>query len=118
MDLSLHPMNFSDLRKAMELSTKLVHLSNLLDGVLHYIIDVQGTLVRRRVDQIRLVGDQVQGTIIPIIHQRFPSAGVRENNSDIQHAETAEDISKYPNKELDSSSVEGVPSTDVAVPDL
>ncbi|GFR28335.1 transposon Tf2-9 polyprotein [Trichonephila clavata] len=63
------------------------------DGVFHYIIDVQGTL-------------------------RFPSAEVRENNSDIQHAETAEDISKDPNKKLGSSSVQGVPSTDVAVPDL
>ncbi|GFR05777.1 integrase_H2C2 domain-containing protein [Trichonephila clavata] len=88
------------------------------DGVLHYIIDVQGTLVRRHVVQIRPVGDQVQENIIPIIHQRFPSAEVRENNSDIQHAETAEDISKDPNKELGSSSVQGVPSTDVAVPDL
>ncbi|GFR27000.1 transposon Tf2-9 polyprotein [Trichonephila clavata] len=88
------------------------------DGVLHYIIDVQGTLVRRHVDQIRSVGDQVQENIIPIIHQRFPSAEVRENNSDIQHAETAEDISKDPNKELGSSSVQGVPSTDVVVPDL
>ncbi|GFQ70138.1 uncharacterized protein K02A2.6 [Trichonephila clavata] len=29
------------------------------DGVPHYIIDVQGTLVRRHVDQIRSVGDQV-----------------------------------------------------------
>ncbi|GFX92286.1 uncharacterized protein K02A2.6 [Trichonephila clavipes] len=58
------------------------------DGVLHYIIDVQGTLVRRHVDQIR------------------------------PHAETAEDISKDLNKELGSSSVQGVPSTDVAVPDL
>ncbi|GFR14889.1 transposon Tf2-9 polyprotein [Trichonephila clavata] len=48
------------------------------DGVLYYIIDVQGTL----------------------------------------HAETAEDISKDPNKELGSSSVQGVPSTDVAIPDL
>ncbi|GFR32159.1 uncharacterized protein K02A2.6 [Trichonephila clavata] len=67
---------------------------------------------------IRPVGDQVQENIIPIIHQRFPSAEVRENNSDIQHAETAEDISKDPNKELGSSSVQGVPSTDVAVPDL
>ncbi|GFR09705.1 uncharacterized protein K02A2.6, partial [Trichonephila clavata] len=88
------------------------------DGVLHYIIDVQGTLVRRHVDQIRPVGDQVQENIIPIIHQRFPSAEVRENNSDIQNAETAEDISKDPNKELGLSSVQGVPSTDVAVPDL
>ncbi|GFQ89717.1 uncharacterized protein K02A2.6 [Trichonephila clavata] len=88
------------------------------DGVLHYIIDVQGTLVRRHVDQIRSVGDQVQENIIPIIHQRFPSAEVRENNSDIHHAETVEDISKDPNKELGSSSVQGVPSTVVVVPDL
>ncbi|GFQ74527.1 uncharacterized protein K02A2.6 [Trichonephila clavata] len=88
------------------------------DGVLHYIIDVQGTLVRRHVDQIRPVGDQVQENIIPIIHQRFPSAEVRENNSNIQHAEMAEDISKDLNKELGSSSVQGVPSTEVAVPDL
>ncbi|GFQ72653.1 uncharacterized protein K02A2.6 [Trichonephila clavata] len=67
---------------------------------------------------IRPVGDQVQENIIPIIHQRFPSAEVRKNNSNIQHAETAEDISKDPNKELGSSSVQGVPSIDVAVPDL
>ncbi|GFR18959.1 uncharacterized protein TNCT_459971 [Trichonephila clavata] len=88
------------------------------DGVLHYIIDVQGTLVRRLVDQIRPVGDQVQENIIPIMYQRFPSAEVRENNSNIQYAETAEDISKYLNKELGSPSVKGVPSTDVAVPDI
>ncbi|GFW19290.1 uncharacterized protein K02A2.6 [Trichonephila clavipes] len=88
------------------------------DGVLHYIIDVQGTLVRRHVDQIRPVGDKVQGNIIPLMHQRFPSSEVRENKSNIQHAETAEDISKDLNKELGSSSVQGVPSTDVAVPDL
>ncbi|GFV60535.1 uncharacterized protein K02A2.6 [Trichonephila clavipes] len=88
------------------------------DGVLHYIIDVQGTLVRRHVDQIRSVGDKVQENIIPLMHQRFTSSEVRENNSNIQHAETAEDISKDLNKELGSSSVQGVPSTDVAVPDL
>ncbi|GFT85779.1 uncharacterized protein K02A2.6 [Trichonephila clavipes] len=88
------------------------------DGVLHYIIDVQGTLVRRHVDQIHPVGDKVQENIIPLMHQRFPSSEVRENNSNIQHAETAEDISKDRNKELGSSSVQGVPSTDVAVPDL
>ncbi|GFX85246.1 uncharacterized protein K02A2.6 [Trichonephila clavipes] len=69
------------------------------DGVLHYIIDVQGTLVRRHVDQIRPVGDKVQENIIPLMHQRFPSSEVRENNSNIQHAETAEDISKDRNKE-------------------
>ncbi|GFS87116.1 uncharacterized protein K02A2.6 [Trichonephila clavipes] len=88
------------------------------DGVLPYIIDVQGTLVRRHVELMRLVGDKVQENIIPIIHQRFPSAEIRENNSNIQHAETAEDISKDLNNELGSSSVQGVPSTDVAVPDL
>ncbi|GFW00236.1 uncharacterized protein K02A2.6 [Trichonephila clavipes] len=88
------------------------------DGVLYYIIDVQGTLVRRHVDQIRPVGDKVQENIIPLIHQRFPSAEDRENNSNIQHAETAGDISKDLNKESGSSSVQGVPSTDVAVPDL
>ncbi|GFW38676.1 uncharacterized protein K02A2.6 [Trichonephila clavipes] len=88
------------------------------DGVLHYIIDVQGTLMRRHVDQIRPVGDKVQENIIPLMHQRFPSSEIRENNSNIQHAETAEDISKDRNKELGSSSVQGVPSTDVAVPDL
>ncbi|GFX53669.1 uncharacterized protein TNCV_1596151 [Trichonephila clavipes] len=68
------------------------------DGVLHYIIDVQGTLMRRHVDQIRSVGDKVQENIIPLMHQRFPSSEVRENNSNIQHAETAEDISKDRNK--------------------
>ncbi|GFQ74850.1 transposon Tf2-9 polyprotein [Trichonephila clavata] len=88
------------------------------DGVLHYIIDVQDTLVRRHVDQFRPVGDQVQENIIPIIHQRFPLAEVRENNPNIQHAETVEDITKDLNKELGLSSVQGVPSTDVAVPDL
>ncbi|GFR31446.1 transposon Tf2-9 polyprotein [Trichonephila clavata] len=88
------------------------------DGVLHYIIDVQGTLMRRHVDQIRPVGDQVQENIIQIIHQRFPSAEVQENNPNIQHAETAEDVSKDLNKELGSSSVQEVPSTDVAVPDV
>ncbi|GFW83353.1 uncharacterized protein K02A2.6 [Trichonephila clavipes] len=72
----------------------------------------------RHVDQIRPVGDKVQENIIPLMHQRFPSSEVRENNSNIQHAETAEDISKDRNKELGSSSVQGVPSTDVAVPDL
>ncbi|GFT87038.1 uncharacterized protein K02A2.6 [Trichonephila clavipes] len=88
------------------------------DGVLHYIIDVQGTLVRQHVDQIRPVGDKVQENIIPLMHKRFPSSEVRENNSNIQYAETAKDISKDLNKELGSSSVQGVPSTDVAVPDL
>ncbi|GFW35303.1 uncharacterized protein K02A2.6 [Trichonephila clavipes] len=47
-----------------------------------------------------------------------PAIQFRENNSNIQHAETAGDISKDLNKELGSSSVQGVPSTEVAVPDL
>ncbi|GFU53701.1 transposon Tf2-6 polyprotein [Trichonephila clavipes] len=66
------------------------------DGVLHYIIDDQGTLVRRHVDQIRPVGDKVQENII-VMHQIFHHQ-VQENNSNIQHAETAEDISKDRNK--------------------
>ncbi|GFY51045.1 uncharacterized protein K02A2.6 [Trichonephila inaurata madagascariensis] len=84
------------------------------DDLLHYILDVLGTLVRRYADQIPSVGDQVQENIILIIHQRFPPTGVRENNTTIHHAETAEDNSKDLNKELVSSSV---PSTDVPVPD-
>ncbi|GFR10524.1 uncharacterized protein K02A2.6 [Trichonephila clavata] len=50
--------------------------------------------------------------------KRFPSAEVRENNPNIQHAETVELISKDLNKELGSSSVPEVPSTDVAVSDV
>ncbi|GFQ98638.1 uncharacterized protein K02A2.6 [Trichonephila clavata] len=80
------------------------------DGVFHYIIDVQGILVRQHVDQIRLVGDQVLENIIPIIHQRFPSAEVRENNTNVQHAETTE-TPKVLNKKLGSSTVPEVPST-------
>ncbi|GFQ73623.1 uncharacterized protein TNCT_40181 [Trichonephila clavata] len=67
---------------------------------------------------IRPVGDRVQENIIPIIHQRFPSAEVQENNPNIQHAETVEDISKDLNKELGSSAVQEGPLTDVAVPDV
>ncbi|GFV24104.1 uncharacterized protein K02A2.6 [Trichonephila clavipes] len=49
------------------------------DGVLHYIIDVQGTLVRRHVDQIRPVGDKsTKKNIVPLYAQRFPSSEVRE----------------------------------------
>ncbi|GFS63420.1 transposon Tf2-9 polyprotein [Trichonephila clavipes] len=77
----------------------------VVDGVLHYIIDVQGTLARRHVDQIRPVGDKVQENIISLNHQRFPSAEIRENNSNNQHAEAAEDIFKDLNKELASSFV-------------
>ncbi|GFW17193.1 transposon Tf2-9 polyprotein [Trichonephila clavipes] len=46
------------------------------DGVLHYIIDVQGTLVRRHVDQIRPVGIKCKKTSFHLCtrdfhHQRF-----------------------------------------------
>ncbi|GFV28886.1 uncharacterized protein K02A2.6 [Trichonephila clavipes] len=46
------------------------------DGVLHYIIDVQGTLVRRHVDQIRSVGIKCKKTSFHLCtrdfhHQRF-----------------------------------------------
>ncbi|GBM72737.1 hypothetical protein AVEN_2691-1, partial [Araneus ventricosus] len=42
------------------------------DGALHYTVKVQGTLVRRHVDQIRPVGDQVQENVfIPNVHRRF-----------------------------------------------
>ncbi|GFQ94538.1 uncharacterized protein K02A2.6 [Trichonephila clavata] len=71
--------------------------------------------VRRHVDQIRLVGDQVQENIFSIIHQRFPLVEGRENNPNIQHAENP---SRDMNKELGSSSVLEVLSTDVAVPDV
>ncbi|GFR19046.1 hypothetical protein TNCT_499161 [Trichonephila clavata] len=63
-----------------------------------------------------IVGDQVQGNIIPNIHQRFISAEFRESNPDIQHAETAEDISEDLSKELGSSSLPEEPLTDVEVP--
>ncbi|GFQ71644.1 hypothetical protein TNCT_601631 [Trichonephila clavata] len=86
------------------------------NGVLHCIFEVSEPFVRRHIDQIRLVGFPVQNNIIPIIHQRFPSAKLRENNPHIQHAEMAKDISKDLNKELGSSFVLEVPATDVAVP--
>ncbi|GFU95876.1 hypothetical protein TNCV_2633341 [Trichonephila clavipes] len=75
----------------------------------HYIIDVHGTLVRRHVDQYPFSGG-MQGArknIIPTYapeishHQRF-----EKTTPNIQHAETAEDISKDLNKELGSSSVQ------------
>ncbi|GBN92806.1 hypothetical protein AVEN_52800-1, partial [Araneus ventricosus] len=85
------------------------------DGVLHYTVEVQGTLVRRHVDQIRPVGDHVQeNDFIPNVHRRFPSTDVRESNQNLQHAETAENpSSQVPNEEQGSSSTSAVPSTDV-----
>ncbi|GFW87499.1 transposon Tf2-8 polyprotein [Trichonephila clavipes] len=91
------------------------------DGVLQYTIDVQGTLVRRHVNQIHPVGwiqwDQVQDNT-PNIRQRFPLSEDQENNPNLQHAETVENpSSKDLNTELGSSTVPKVTSTDVAVQD-
>ncbi|GBN68939.1 Transposon Tf2-6 polyprotein [Araneus ventricosus] len=89
------------------------------DGVLHYTVEVQGTLVRRHVDQIRPVGDHVQeNAFILNVHHRFSATGVRESNQNLQHAETAENpSSQVPNKEQGSSSTSAVPSTDVPAHD-
>ncbi|GBM69241.1 Uncharacterized protein K02A2.6 [Araneus ventricosus] len=89
------------------------------DGVLHYTVEVQGTLVRRHVDQIRPVGDHVQeNDFIPNVHRRFPSTDVRESNQNLQYAETAENpSSQVPNEEQGSSSTSAVPSTDVPAHD-
>ncbi|GBN42617.1 hypothetical protein AVEN_91879-1 [Araneus ventricosus] len=52
------------------------------DGALHYTVEVQGTLVRRHVDQIRPVDDQVQNNdFVPNLNRRFSATDVRENNS-------------------------------------
>ncbi|GBO02098.1 Uncharacterized protein K02A2.6 [Araneus ventricosus] len=85
------------------------------DGVLHYTIEVQRTLVRRHVDQIRPVGDHVQeNDFILNVHRRFSATDVRERNSSLQHAETAENpYSQVPNEEQGPSSISAVPSTDV-----
>ncbi|GFX30947.1 uncharacterized protein TNCV_4146551 [Trichonephila clavipes] len=100
---------------------------NLSSYIVKCDISVDGTWQRRGYTSMNgcvaaisvdTVGDQVQENIIPIIHQRFPSAEVRENNPNIQHAETAEDISKDLNMELGSSSVSEVLSTDAAVPNV
>ncbi|GBO36404.1 Uncharacterized protein K02A2.6 [Araneus ventricosus] len=85
------------------------------DGVLHYTVEVQGTLVRRHVDQIRPVGDHVQeNDFIPNVHRRFSATDVRESNQNLQYAETAENpSSQVPNEEQGASSTSAVPSTDV-----
>ncbi|GBO10588.1 Uncharacterized protein K02A2.6 [Araneus ventricosus] len=71
------------------------------DGVLHYTVEVQGTVVRRHVDQIRPVGDHVQeNDFIPNVHRRFPATDVRETISNLQLSETAENpSSQVPNEE-------------------
>ncbi|CAL1281113.1 unnamed protein product [Larinioides sclopetarius] len=89
------------------------------DGALHYTIEVQGTLVRRHVDQIRPVGDQVLETDqIPNIRHRFSASGVRESDPNIQHAETAENPTpQVPSEEQDSSFKSTEPSTDIRAQD-
>ncbi|GBL74225.1 hypothetical protein AVEN_235234-1, partial [Araneus ventricosus] len=57
------------------------------DGALHYTVEVQGTLVRRHVDQICPVGDEVQeNDFIPNVHHRFLATDVRGSNQNLQHA--------------------------------
>ncbi|GBN20683.1 hypothetical protein AVEN_46477-1, partial [Araneus ventricosus] len=54
------------------------------DGVLHYTVEVQGTLVRRHVDQIRPPGDHVQeNDFIPNVHRRFSATDIRESNQNL-----------------------------------
>ncbi|GBL78741.1 Uncharacterized protein K02A2.6 [Araneus ventricosus] len=54
------------------------------DGALYYTVEVQGTLVRRHLDQIRPVGDQVlENYVIPNVHRRFPATDVRKSNSNL-----------------------------------
>ncbi|CAL1280831.1 unnamed protein product [Larinioides sclopetarius] len=89
------------------------------DGALHYTIEVQGTLVRRHVDQIRPVGDQVQETDqIPNIRHKFSASDVRESDPNIQHAETAENPTpQVPSEERDFSPRSTEPSTDIRAQD-
>ncbi|GBM91600.1 Uncharacterized protein K02A2.6 [Araneus ventricosus] len=111
---SLRAMQEYEVSIQQKLSTFLLH-----DGVLHYTVEVQGTLVRRHVDQIRPVGDHVQeNDFIPNVHRRFSATDVRESNQNLQHAETAENpSSQVPNEEQGSSSTSAVPSTDVPAHD-
>ncbi|GFU96732.1 hypothetical protein TNCV_839571 [Trichonephila clavipes] len=62
-------------------------------------------------------GDKVQENIIPLMHQRFHHQRF-EKTTLIFSMQKRRKIFKDRNKELGSSSVQGVPSTDVAVPDL
>ncbi|CAL1270593.1 unnamed protein product [Larinioides sclopetarius] len=89
------------------------------DGALHYTIEVQGTLVRRHVDQIRPVGDQVQETDqIPNIRHRFSASDFRESDPNIQHAETADNPTpQVPSEEQEFSPRSTEPSTDIRAQD-
>ncbi|GFV04766.1 uncharacterized protein K02A2.6 [Trichonephila clavipes] len=85
------------------------------DGVLHYIIDVQGTLVRRHVDQIHPVGGiKCKKTSFHLCtrdfhHQRFKGTTLIFS----MQKRPGKIFLRIRNKELGSSSVQGVPSTDV-----
>ncbi|XP_054724307.1 uncharacterized protein K02A2.6-like [Uloborus diversus] len=48
------------------------------DGVLHYTIDVQGTLIRRHIDQMRAVGSEVQSS--PVIYEPYVAATSKDVN--------------------------------------
>ncbi|GBM55826.1 hypothetical protein AVEN_105543-1 [Araneus ventricosus] len=82
------------------------------DDTLHYTVEVQGTLVRRHVDQIHPVGDHMQeNDFIPNVHRRFSATDVRESNQNLQHAETAENpSSQIANEERGPSSTSAEPS--------
>jgi hypothetical protein len=54
------------------------------DGALHYTINVQGTLVRRHIDQIRPVGDKVKNVDHSVVRRHWsssPSSPVTEDSS-------------------------------------
>ncbi|GBO23506.1 hypothetical protein AVEN_48777-1 [Araneus ventricosus] len=84
-----------------------------MDGALHYTVEVEITLVRRHMNQIHLAGDQVQeNDFIP--NRRFSATDIRESNSNLQHAEIAENpFSHVPNEEQSSSFTSAAPSVDV-----
>ncbi|GFX29387.1 uncharacterized protein K02A2.6 [Trichonephila clavipes] len=72
-------------------------------------------------NRIPLYGLKIQDYILHEEEPKRPPIMINlkiENKSCSMELEMAEDISKDRNKELGSSSVQGVPSTDVAVPDL
>ncbi|GFW25642.1 hypothetical protein TNCV_1309031 [Trichonephila clavipes] len=66
---------------------------------------------------IRPVGDGAEN-IIPLMPEDFHHQRFEKTTLIFSMQKRRKDISKDRNKELGSSSVQGVPSTDVAVPDL
>lgn len=81
------------------------------DGALHYTINVQGALVRRHIDQIRPVGEQVQEhNSISNEHRRFPTTRFKEP----EHP-NAEGISPQVSNE---EAVASPSAADIPIPDL